>query len=73
MLGEKELMAICDCGVSGESGMHVVIKMVYWAVVVRHRSQSSSLHGEHGGTHTVSTYTAVCPNSAPLASSRGVL
>lgn len=36
---------------AGKSVMHVVIKMVYWAIVVRHRSQfAADSAGEHDWT-----------------------
>lgn len=72
-LGEKELMAVCKRGGVWRVWYVCCNKTVYWAVVVRRRSQSFSLHGEHGGTHTVSTYTAVCPNGVLPGPSQGVL
>lgn len=66
-------MAVCKRGGVWRVWYVCCNKTVYWAVVVRRRSQSFSLHGEHGGTHTVSTYTAVCPNGVLPGPSQGVL
>lgn len=45
---------------AGKSVMHVVIKMVYWAIEVRHRSQKlQSPLGYMLGPNTVFTYPGV--------------
>ena len=57
---------------AGKSVMHVVIKMVYWAIVVGHGSQTPQTPlANVVGLNAVFTFAGASPSAVQLAPSKG--